>query len=297
MITKEQAKRQALLDGLREDQITDEVLKLYGYQVPQPTAGINTTPLMMDSDTEAALKRLDEERKKNQDLAAPVVSAIGKVLTFARTTGLIKWMLVVVLLLGMAGCRQDNTEARKTAKAVEANIISYQTKRDAFTERLIKYFRDSEHARIQLIYEAALKSVSTPRAVTVTKTVREDIVGADGKPAFREKQVEEIVQTNVVEENAVKALGKQRLRLIQQTETTVLLMRQQLKEIEMDAANAKTLLAGLDAYFAQRVTTLDAIEQAQSGVIDFLGNFLKDKEERSDPAAARLPELTRGSTP
>ncbi len=277
MITREQAIQQARLDGLRDDQINDAVLALYGYEVKNPAAGIDTTPLMMDSDTEQALKLLEEERKKNQDLASPIIAAIGKVVSFARTTGLIKWCLAFVLVFGCMGCQQDNTQARATVQKIDANLTSYVAKRDAFDERMIGYFRTSEHQRIELVYEKALDSLKTPRAVTVKKIVKEQVQGADGQPAFREKEVEEVVQTFVVEENAVKALTTQKLRLIQMTEVTVLEMRQMLKEIDKDAANAARLLEGLDAYFAQRVTTLDAIEQAQGGVISFLQMFIKDK--------------------
>lgn len=291
-MTREDAIKQARLDGLRDDQLTDEVLKLYGYEVKNPVEGVPTQPLMMDAETQNALKLLDEEAKKNQDIAGPIIGAIGKVVGFARSTGLIKWCLVSVLLLGATSCG-ESTQARATAQAVDANLTSYTAKRDAYDEKLIAYFRTSEHERIELIFQNALASLSSPRAVAVKKLVREQIVGADGQPAFREKEVEEIIQTKVVEENAVIALTKQKLRLIQMTEVTVLEMRNMLKMIEKDAQNAKTLLAGLDAYFNQRVSTLEAVEQAQTGLISFLGMFLKDKKEKAEPGVEALPTLLR----
>jgi len=296
MISEEMARHQARLDGLRDDQINDEVLKLYGYQRKNPVAGIVTTPYMDDPAVRQAVELLEAEGKKNKEaMGEDIWKALSMVTGIVRTA--VKFSIIFVLLLTMGCGSQKHEQARTTVQQVEANLISYTSKRDAFDERMIAYFRASEHSRIQLIYENALNSLKEPRAKVIKKTVKEQVVGADGQPAYRDKVVEEVVETHVVEENAVKALGKQRLRLIQQTEMTVLEMREMLKEIEVDAANAKTLLAGLDAYFAQRVTTLDAVSQAQKGLIGFLGEFLRDKEERAAPGVERLPELTRGSTP
>ena len=293
MITREQAVYAAKLDGLRDDQLTDAVLKLYGYETVNPIAGVNTKPFMMDAETEQALKLLAEERKKNQNLGGPILEAIGKVVTFARTTGLIKWCLVAVLIFGCVGCGPDNTQARQTVAMVNDNFASYITKRDEVDEKLIVYFRKSEHERIELVFQDALNSLKTPRAVPIKKIVREEVVGADGQPAFREKEVDAILETHVVEENAVIALTRQKLRLIQGTEITVLEMRNMLREIDKDAQTASRLMAGLDAYFNNRVTTLDAIEQAQTGVISFMQMFMKDRAEREAPGVERLPELVR----
>jgi len=295
MITREQAIQQARLDGLRPDQITEDVLVLYGYVSTNPVEGIPTTPYMTNPQVVEAMELLEKEQRDNgAAMGEEFWKAIGLVTGVVKQV--VKFSVIIIALLLVSGCGAQKSErARETVQAVESNIVSYTAKRDAYDEKLIQYFRTSEHTKIQLIYEQALNSLKKPRVEIIKRTVREEVVGADGKPAYREKIVEEPVQTNVVEENAVIALGKQRLRLIQQTEMTVLQMREMLRQIEVDAANARTLLGALDAYFARRVSTLDAIAQNQKGLVDFLGQFLKNKQEAQTPAANSLPELTRGS--
>lgn len=90
MITKENAVHQARMDGLRTEQITDEVLKLYGYVVPNPTVGIPTTPYMTNPDVVAALGLLKKEEEENHAaLNEDVWKAIGLV------TGVVKQVVKI----------------------------------------------------------------------------------------------------------------------------------------------------------------------------------------------------------
>jgi hypothetical protein len=243
-MTQEEAKQAALAAGIREDQITPQILAFYGYTPPAPTAGVVTGAVIPPETVKADIAALEKEAKENQ-IPAQFMSKVTNVLGWVKTIAVLVVLMAVLVTPGCSNVQATNANAQA---AVAVKALGEQHL--AFEDSLISYYRTEETKRIDDLYAAGIKSA--------TKVV-------DGR--------------DVIETNIADALSKKRFELLADVEKRIADMRGQQAQICANYATFTAYNEGLKAYFTQKASTFDALKQSESTLMEFLKGFATKKTQ------------------
>jgi len=267
-MTASEARAAAIADGIQDEQITPEILRFYGYVPGSPTAGQSFVTVIAPDQVKSDLEALNKEAQANS-LPGQIGTQLKSVLGWIKGLG-----IGVVLAIVLVGCGPSQQAVHSVDQAA-ASVQALNEQHLRFEEQFIQAYKTKETARIQELYEASMASSTQPVVQAVRKVVRVPVKAADGSDAFKEEA--QTVQETVVMVplNVAEALNKQRVRLLQEMNQNVILMRTQQAQICGNAANAVAYLEGLKAYFQQRQVTYESLLDAEKSLFDFLGTFIK----------------------
>jgi len=272
-MTYEQAKAAAIAAGIPESLVTAEDIRLYGYEVGDPTAGCNPTVAISDKQVKDDLGLLDAEGKANQ-WTATALAALKRVTGFAASK--LVPVLVLALLLAGAGC--SSVQARRSTEGAEISVQALNEGHLAFEEGFVQDFQKKETERIDSLFAAAVKSHTAQIATTVKVSKTVQTVDGTGKVLGEKVVVEDQPATaESIEPKIYEALVKQKANLYQQMHANLISMRTKQAIICKNAANAAAYLEGLKAYFDQKAQVFETYNAASGSLMDFLDKFVQAK--------------------
>lgn len=276
-MTEVEARRKAIDAGVAEADLTPEVLRLFGAEIVNPTAGVSTPVLKLPGQIKADLEALEAEAKAN-NLPVAILQKVLGVVGFFRNAGLFSLFFSLILL---SGC--DNKQAIQSVENADNSAQVTHEQHLSFEEAFIGYYRSCESARINAWFEAAAKSVSK----TIQVTVRKPKTMTDGQIT---EWMEVKEDQRVISVDTGRALENQRMELIAVMEGNVALMRQQQAAISQNAANTHAYLAGLKSYFQQQANTYEALRaaevQLQNLILQIAGKKPSSEPYKIQPSSA-----------
>lgn len=273
-MSESEAKSKALAAGVTESQLTPEILKLYGYEAPAPTAGVPVGAVILPETVKSDLQALEAEAKANA-LPAQIAASLGRVLSWAKTVGFLA-VLLIALMFSTSGC--SSTQA---SRAVEQSTIAVQALNDqhlALEEADTAYYRQQETTRVNELHAAAMKSATRVQVVAVQKPITVRTVKPDGT-AVETQELQTVSEPReFIETNVADALSRQRIAALQQIEQRILDRRTQQAAICANYATFQAYADGLQAYFSQKTSTYEALKQSQETLLEFLKTFVVEKD-------------------
>ena len=252
-ITADQATAAALADGIQQPEINAFILRDYGYVSPQPVAGVQAGQVVLPSEVQTALQNMNTESEQNGIVGA-IASDVSTVLGWAKSAGLLALLSLALCVLMLGGWSTD--KAQQGTKDQGESIVALNTQHVNFENAMIQYYQTNETARINGLYDAAIKNA----------TVNGNI------PA-----------------NVASALATQRDRLMANMAQRMADMRTQQAQICTNATVAMAYNAGLLAYFQNQTNTFQQLEAAQGSILQFLQSYVTPAASSTSAAAAVVP--------
>lgn len=169
--TYEEARAEALADGIPESDLKPEVIKMYGHTFDDPTASLPVNaPAVSDAELKENLSMLQAEAKRNA-LPAQIMGLIGKVVGgVAGKFGKSIIMLLILTAIGMTGCGSSD-QAQRAVSNIERSAEAQDRDYTALVIRLAENNRDRDLASAQEDFDAAVKSITQKIEVTELKPV------------------------------------------------------------------------------------------------------------------------------
>jgi outer membrane murein-binding lipoprotein Lpp len=259
MKTVAQARALALADGIPEEDLTPEVLKQYGWEPEDPSAGMVYDAVQTPKQVKDDLALLAAEAKENA-WPSMLVKALQRVGAVALK--FVTPVVLVVAMLFLSGCK--STQAVHSVDQAAIAVATLHAQHCDFENRFIEANRARQEVQVEADAEAAMRSIT--RTITVTERIPKTMV--DGKVTeWMEVQREQQVANPVT----VQALVRKRLANLRALDEMVRAEKAQQTQIGVNATNALSYLAGLKEYFtglaAQQAALTDA-ENAAWAVLD-----------------------------
>jgi hypothetical protein len=259
MKTVAEARAAALADGIPEEDLTPEVLKVYGWEPQDPTAGMVYDAVQTPEQVKGDLALLAEEAKANA-WPTMLVKALQRVGAVALK--FVAPLVLVVSLLFISGCQ--STQATHSVDQAAIAVATLHAQHVDFENRFIEANRARQEAQVEADAEAAMRSVT--RTISVTERVPKTMVNG-AVTEWAEVQREQ----QVANPATVQALVRKRVANLRALDEMVRAEKAQQAQIGVNAANALSYLAGLKEYFtglqAQQAALTDA-ENAAWAALD-----------------------------
>ena len=279
MKTYEEAKAAAIAAGIPEGNLTAETIKFYGHEVGNPVEHF-TPRVVVDRKTLDEDIALAEKEAAGNQLLTNIIGTLGKLSKKAISSGILPITLLFCLVF-TSGCR--TTAAQKLNKDIEESVRANNEQHLQFEEGFIQDFRQKEFARIDELYESAVKSQTQPMTVQVTEPIKTRTFAADGKVTEGTELVTRNVIQNFIRPETAAALMKHKQDLYAQVELNTISWRKKQATISQNAANAARASAALQAYFEQKAVNFEQMNQLSNTFLDFMDKFLNKK--KTDPKA------------
>lgn len=267
--TYEEARKAALDAGIPEQDLTPEVVRQFGYEFSDPTAGFSPNlPKLSPAQLQEHLVFLDKEAKENE-IPAQVFNALKRVLA---TVAPIAILLAVFCLSGCSSERAGQTNELMTQAAQQLDQDHI-----ALEEKLIGELRDRDIAQADKLYEDAVKSVTRTVKTAQQTPIKVRVVAADGSTTEKTEFQTTEVDTPVVNPDTLKALMNKKLEHYAQIEANVNGIRAKMATISRNRANIEALGEGLRKYFNQRADAYEAANGATDLALQYLDKFIGKK--------------------
>lgn len=277
-MTREEALGKARNDGVADDQITDAILRLYGYESPAPLGGFKASVVIAPEQVKQSLAALEAEAASNS-LPAAIATNLQTVLAWAKKAAIFAVLFGVLLV---SGCQ--STAARQAVDEASVSVRALNEQHLAVQDKFVAYYRENETARINEWYDAAVKSATRSISVQAQKPVVSRVQNPDGSITERTTVQTVTEDRSVIESNIAAALARQRVTLLTGVEQRVSEIRAQQASICGNYANAMAYMEGLKSYFGQKATDYAALQKAQGSILSFLETFVGNVPK---PAAAQ----------
>lgn len=261
-----QAKAAAIAGGVAQDDLTAEVIAMYGWSPEDPLKNVNPAdPKLTDEQVKQTMSALQAEAKAN---AWP--AHVTKMLLAVA-----KYAIPMVLVFVLVGC--SSQAAKMATDQAQQSIVASEEGHAAIHGEWFKDYHDRQVRQIEELHAKAVESVTKNAPVTITERILVRTPKPDGTFDDKYENISKVETQRVINPVTHEALLRRKLEMYEQMELKLKEMREKVAKVSKNNANAFKLMEGLKEYFDGKAATYEAMNEAQDAALKYLDSFLGKK--------------------